>query len=595
MEPRTLYELFDRVTSTNPDRLAYRYKQDGTWQDVTWSEQRDAVARISKGLLALGVKKGDRVAILSSTRLEWVRCDSALVNIGAVTVGIYHSSPGPDCAYIVEHSGAELMFVENVEQLKKVQACRSEMPCLRGIVLFDSATADPRTGVTGWIEFLAGGSKVPDSEIARCSWALEPDDLASLVYTSGTTGLPKGAMITHANLLFTARAAEECLGVDDSQSTLLFLPLAHVFARMIVYLCTRLGMSIAFAEDLSKIADNLQEIRPQFIVSVPRIYEKFHERIVGSAERAGGLRAALFRWAISTGLQAVRLRVRGERVPLWLRLRIAVADGLVLRKVRDVFGGQLVWCASGAAPLNPDINEFFLACGIQLVEGLGMTENTSLSNVNRAGNIRPGTVGPVVPGVEMKLAEDGEVLFRGDNLMAGYYRDPEATAEAIDGDGWLHSGDIGEIDGDGFLRITDRKKDLIVTAGGKNVAPQKIERILRTSRFISQVVAYGDRRKFISALISLDEENIRRWAKENAIENSIPFEKLAGLPAVRELIDSEVCERNRELASFESVKKFCILPRDLGIDTGELTPTLKPRRKVIYQKYRSLLDEMYRG
>ena len=591
MDPRTIFELFEAVTSAHPDEVAFRYKKEGAWRDVTWSDQRRAVDSISKSLIALGVEKGDAVGVVGSTRLEWVQCDSAIVNIGAVTVGIYHSLLAADCSYVIQHSETALLFVEDEVQLKKILAVRDEMPALRRIVLLDGP-GDESLGVIAWSDFIALGSSVAESDLERRNRSIAPDDLASLVYTSGTTGLPKGAMISHANLLCTARAADAFLPLEPGYTTLLFLPLAHVFARLIVYLCMQAAVTIAFAEDLGKIAENLREVRPHFIGSVPRIYEKFHEKIVDSATRGGGFRACLFNWAVRTGSRVEWSRMQGKRASVVSRLQHAVADRLVLAKVREAFGGRIIFCASGAAPLNPKICEFFVSCGVPLIEGFGLTENTGLSNANRIDRIRAGTVGPVVSGVEMKLAPDGEVLFSGGNVMAGYFKDPQATAKAIDEDGWLRSGDIGTIDEDGYLEITDRKKDLIVTAGGKNVAPQRIEKFLRESRFISQAVAYGDRRKFISALITLDADNVRRWAAERGLELGGRVD-LAGHPAVLELIEREIAERNRELASFESVKKFRILPRDLSIETGELTPTLKPKRKVIYGKYGDLLDEMY--
>jgi long-chain acyl-CoA synthetase len=590
-DPRTVPALFDHIVAGDPTAVAYRHKVGGRWRDLTWTDQRDAVARIARALIGAGVAPGEKVAILGSTRLEWVQCDAAIIRVGAVTVGIYHSCLGPDCAYVVDHSEAVLLIVEDRVQLEKVAAHRGAMPRLRQIVVLDPCGPDAPEA-TPWDDFLAGAARGADAEVERRAAAIAPHDVATLVYTSGTTGAPKGAMLTHANLLFVATVAGDCMGVERQQTTLLFLPLAHVFARLIVYWGMQVRMTIAFAEDLSKVADNLREVRPDFILGVPRVYEKFHERIVDTAERAGGVRERLFRLALAAALAAVRLEQAGRPVPLGLRLRRALADRLVLRKVRAGLGGRLRFCVSGAAALNPAIGEFFLACGIPLIEGIGMTENSSLSNVNPIRRIKLGTVGPVVPGVEMRIGADGEVLFRGPNVMAGYYKDAAATAEAIDAEGWLHSGDIGEIDADGYLRITDRKKDLIVTAGGKNVAPQRIEAVLRESPYIGQAVAYGDGRKFVSALVTIDLDHVRRWAAAHGV-NSVGPDELAQHPAVRELIDREIAAANRSLASYESVKKFRILPRELTIADGDLTPTLKIRRKVVYAKYADLLDEMY--
>jgi long-chain acyl-CoA synthetase len=590
-EPRTVYELFRQVTTSRPDEVAYRVKRDDAWDDITWSANGAVVERIARSLVALGVERGDRVALMGSTRLEWVQCDSAIACSGAVTVGIYHSNLAPECGYILERSGAKLLFVENDTQLQKALEVRADLPELAHIVVWDGEGGGAE-GVLGWQAFLERGADVPPERIEQLGRQIEPDDLASLVFTSGTTGAPKGAMISHANLVFTAKAANEALYVEPHFCTLLFLPLAHVYARAIVYMCQRSGLTVAFAEDFGRIPIYIKEIRPHFIAAVPRLYEKIHEKVVSTAEDAGGVKAKLFGWAVEVGRQAARLRLAHRPLPVWLRLKHALADRLVLHKLRDALGGRLVWAASGAAPLSVDVNEFFHACGVTIVEGLGMTENTSLSNANRLNRIKLGTVGPVVDGVEMKIAEDGEVLFRGPNVMLGYYRDREATVEVIDPDGWLHSGDIGEIDADGFLAITDRKKDLIITAGGKNVAPQRVEKVLGASRYIGHVVAIGDRRKFISALIALDPENIGHWASEQGL-NSRSLAELSREPRVAELIEAELARGNRELASFESVKKFRILPEVLSIEAGDLTPTMKVRRRVVCEKYRALLEEMY--
>jgi len=591
MEPRSLYEAFHRVATARADRIAFRCKRGDRWHDVTWSDQREVVDRVSKSLLALGIEKGDRVAIVSQTCLEWMQADSGIVCTGAVTVGIYDSLLAPDCGYILGHCGARVAIVENAAQLQKVLSVRDELPDLRHIVVMDGAS-DENAGVLTWREFLEHGQGVADSRIEEIGAALEFGDLASVVYTSGTTGLPKGAMITHGNLLATVDAARQVLFTRPEFETLLFLPLAHIYARMIAYLCQNQGQVIAFAEDIGQVPRNIKEIRPHFIISVPRVLEKIREKVTATANQASGLRRKLFHWSLDAGRETALRRLEGRSVPLGLAIKHAVADRLVLHKVRDVLGGRVAWIASGSAPLSRHVNEFFHACGIPVIEGIGQTENTSLSNVNRLDHNKIGTVGPVVPGMEMKLASDGEILFRGASVMQGYFNDPDATAETIDADGWLLSGDIGEIDEDGFLRITDRKKDLIVTAGGKNVAPQRIERKLRASPYIGHAVAYGDRRKYITALVTLDPEAIRNWAAENGLTPADP-EELASNDRVRGLIEAEIAECNRGLASFETVKQFRILPGELTIEAGDLTPTMKLKRKVVHEKHSDLLEQMY--
>jgi long-chain acyl-CoA synthetase len=591
MEYQSLYELFQGVSATHSGRPAYRYKKNGTWVDLTWARTREEVNRVSRALLAEGVGKGDRVCILGRTRLEWVLADFGIVCCGGATAGIYPSNLAEDCAYIVNHSDAALIFVENREQLDKILSVRGKLPRLRRIVIFDGP-GDAGRDVMGWDEFLDRGRRVADEERERRGKVLRPDDLASLVYTSGTSGIPKGAMITHGNLIFTTWSAGRCLYLEPHFCTLMFLPLAHVFARLIVYCCMRSAIQLAFAEDISTVPQNLKEIRPHFIVSVPRVYEKVYSKVLSGAEEAGGIKLKLFNFAIDTGTRvSQRLQAR-KPVPLGLRLRHALADRLVLHKIRDALGGRLVWAVSGSAPLNPTIAEFFHACGVLILEGIGMTENTSFTNVNRFDNNKFGTVGQVGPGIEQRIAPDGEVLYRGANVMKGYFKDPEGTAEALDAEGWLHTGDIGEIDAQGFLKITDRKKDLIITAGGKNVAPQRIERILRTSPFIAQAVAYGDKRKYLTALITLDPDGIARWAADHGLDGVAPAQ-LAARPEVHELITREVEQCNRQLASFETVKRFHILPRDFSIEDGEMTPTLKIKRKVVVQRYQKELDALY--
>jgi long-chain acyl-CoA synthetase len=591
MEYQSLYELFQGVSTTSSNRPAYRFKKGGSWVEMTWAETREATNGVSRSLLALGMKKGERVCILSRTRLEWMLCDLGIVCAGGVTVGIYPSNLAADCAYIADHAEAELIFVEDRSQLDKILETREKLPRLRRIVIFDGP-GSAEQGVLSWDEFVAEGGRVDDAERERRGKELRPDDLATFVYTSGTTGVPKGAMISHGNLIFTTWSAGRCLYLEPEFCTLMFLPLAHVFARLITYCCVRNALLVAFAEDISTVPQNLKEIRPHFIASVPRVYEKVYNKVLAGAEQAGGIKLKLFHFAIETGHAVSRLEQARKPIPLGLRLRRAVADRLVLHKIRDALGGRLVWAVSGSAPLNPTIAEFFHACGVLILEGIGMTENTSFTNVNRIDDNKFGTVGQVGPGIEQRIAADGEVLYRGPNVMVGYFKDPEGTAEAIDKEGWLHTGDIGETDPDGFLKITDRKKDLIITAGGKNVAPQRIERILRLSQYIGQAVAYGDKRKYLTALITLDPDMIRQWAKDHGLDGMEPA-ALAERPEVRELIAGEVAQANKQLASFETIKRFHILPRDFSIEEGEMTPTLKIKRKVVVQRFQKELNALY--
>ena len=589
MSQGTVPELLDEVVKAHADSSAYRYKKDGRWVDISWSECRVQVSRIARGLMAFGVKQGDRVGILGATRLEWILTDFGISCAGAATVGIYPSNLAADCAHIVNHADIEVLFVENADQLSKIVAEKENLPNLREVVIWDG---DASSEALDWSRFLEKGDTVDAGQLTERSNAIKPDDLASLVYTSGTTGVPKGAMISHKNLVFTSWSIRQSMFSRPDYVALLFLPLAHVFARMIVYANLQSGTTIAIAEDLTKVAENMREIRPHTIPSVPRIFEKVYCKILSDVEAAGGMKKRIFDWAISVGRRVSRLKQQKRPISALLAIQNTLADKLVFHKIQAVFGGRLEYAVSGAAPLNKDIAEFFHACGVLILEGIGMTENTSFSNLNLIDNNKFGTVGPAGQGIEVKIGEDGEVLFRGDNIMQGYFKNPEATAKTFDDDGWLLSGDIGEIDEDGFLKITDRKKDLIITAGGKNIAPQRIERIMRTSYYIAQMMAYGDRKRYIAALVTLEPEALAEWAQANGA-NGGGVEELSKDPRVCELIQAEVDERNKQLASYETVKKFHILPGQFTIEGGELTPTQKLRRKAIAERYRAELEALF--
>jgi long-chain acyl-CoA synthetase len=591
MLEKSIYELFTNVCEKNPDKFAYKYKTGGEWKPVTWKENQETCKNISKSLMALGTAKNDKVNILCSPRLEWIQVDIATVSIGAVIVGIYASNLADDCAYIINHSDAVVLFVENQKQLDKIAEIRDDLPYLKHIVMIEG-TPSGVGGVITWQEFMAKGANITDEEFGARASDLQPRDVASLVYTSGTTGIPKGAMLTHENLVFTSWSALESLTIEPHFENFLYLPLSHVFARIIVYVCLRAALTVNIGEGRENILENIQEIKPHFFAYAPRLYERAYIGITSKAMDAGGIKHKMFRWALGVGYAVSKLQQQNKPVPGSLAIKHKIANKLVFSKIQTLLGGNLVFVVSGAAPLNKAIAEFFHACGILILEGLGMTENTSFTNVNRFDNNKFGTVGPTGPEIEQKIAPDGEVLFRGKNVMSGYYKDREETAETIDKDGWLHTGDIGEIDEDGFLRITDRKKAIIVTSGGKNVAPQRIEKIMRTSRYIDQAVAYGDRKKYLTGVISLDQEQIEEWATKHGIQFS-DWEELNKHQRVKELIDNEVQEKNKSLASFETLKKVIIAPDEFSIKSGEMTPSLKVKRKVVTENYKTQLDDLY--
>ena len=591
MLEKSIYELFKNVCEKNKDKVAYRYKDRTSWKPVTWGEHRETCKKISKSLMALGIKKGDKVNILSWTRLGWIQLDMAAVSIGAVTVGIYHSNLSDDCAYIINHSDAVVLVVENQDQLDKISVVRNKLTHLKHIVIIDGKPSGLK-GVMTWQEFISKGINVADDEFLARTAEIQPGDVASLVYTSGTTGVPKGAMITHENLVFTSWSALQSILVQPHFETLLFLPLPHVFARIIVYVCIRAGLTVNIGESIDKVADNLKEAKPHFFATAPRAYEKTYIKVISNAQDSGGIKYKIFKWAAKAGYAVSRLQQQKRPVTGFLAFKHKLANKLVFSKIQAALGGNLVYAVSGAAPLNKALAEFFHACGVLILEGLGMTENTSFTNVNLYNNYKFGTVGPPGPGIEQKIAPDGEVLFRGKNVMFGYYKSPEETAEAIDKDGWLHTGDIGKIDEEGFLSITDRKKDLIVTSGGKNVAPQRVENIMLTSRYIGQAVVYGDRKKYLTGVVTLNQDQVKEWATNQGIAVS-SWGELCKHPKVVELIDNEVQERNKSLSSFETLKKVIISPNEFSIESGEQTASLKVKRSVVTEKYKGQLDALY--
>ena len=591
MLEKSIYELFKNVCDKNPDKVAYRYKDGGEWRPVTWKENQETCKNISKSLMALGIAKDDKVNILCSPRLEWIQVDVATVSIGAVIVGIYSSNLAGDCAYIINHSDAVVLFIENQKQLDKISEIRNDLPNLKHIVMIEG-TPSGVEGVLTWPEFMAKGANIADEEFLERASEIQPGDVASLVYTSGTTGIPKGAMLTHENLVFTSWSALESLTIEPHFINFLYLPLSHVFARIIVYVCLRAALTVNIGESQEKIVENMQEVKPHFFATAPRLYEKAYIGITSKAIDAGGIKHKMFRWALGVGYAVSKLQQQNKPVSGSLAIKHKLANKLVFSKIQALLGGNLVFAVSGAAPLNKAIAEFFNACGILVLEGIGMTENTSFTNVNRFDNNKFGTVGPPGPEIEQKIAPDGEVLFRGKNVMLGYYKNSEETAETIDKDAWLHTGDIGEIDEDGFLRITDRKKAIIVTSGGKNVAPQRIEKIMRTSRHIDQAVVYGDRKKYLTGIVSIDPEQVEEWATKHGIQFS-NREELNKHPKVKELIDNEVQEKNKSLSSFETLKKVIIAPIEFSIASGEMTASMKVKRKVVTENYQAQLDVLY--
>ena len=598
MAPDTLARMFwDRVERSG-DRPAHQFKQSADWKTITWREVGDVVREVALGLLALGRGKGDAVALLSTSRAEWVQADFAIFSAGCVTVPVYPTYPPDLIAYVVNDSGAKTIIVEDPGQLSKVLEARDKTPGLEQIVVITGYDApQPPKMVMTWETLRRLGRDSVDahrSTLAERVASTRPTDLATIVYTSGTTGPPKGVMQTHGNHIAAVTASKQATPVEEGWVHLLFLPLAHSFARLESFLGVAHGLTTAFAENLDKVGENLKETRPHFICSVPRVFEKVYGKILAGVEAGSPAKRKIFGWAVSVGRDVSRHQQRGQPVPATLELKRKLAHRLVFSKLHAALGGRLQWAVSGGAPLSRDIAEFFHAAGILLLEGYGLTETCPALTFNRPDRFKFGSVGQTLPGVQLRIAADGEILARGPNIATlGYFKQPEATREVFDLDGWFHTGDIGTIDGDGFLVITDRKKDLIVTAGGMNIAPQNIENLLKGDPFISQVMIYGDRRPYPVALITVNPEELSKFAREQGILTS-EAAAIVKHPKVVERVGRTVEEKNTQLQSYAKIKRFTVLATDFTLDGGELTPTLKVKRRVVSQKYKDAIEELYR-
>jgi long-chain acyl-CoA synthetase len=587
-QPETIPRLWQDATAAERSTPAYLVERDGGWEPVPWGEAADAVEELANGLLALGVRKGDAFGILAQTSLEWALFDFALAHVGAIGAAIYANSAPKDCEYVLDHSESVGVLAENDVQLAKLAEYRRRNPRLEHVLTFadlDDLRARGR-------EYRAANPGALDAAVA----SVGPEDFFTYIYTSGTTGPPKACMIRHRNYYAMAAVVDEIDDFTMAQDTmLLYLPLAHNFGRLMHLQGPYVGFTLAFLADPLRAGEALKAVRPTLFPSVPRVFEKVHTAVLSKFDAETGAKRKIVDWSLAVGRRASDRRAEGKPLGPVLATKHRVADRLVYSKVKEQLGGRFRIGISGGAPLAKEIAEFFHSLDVLILEGYGLTECTTAATVNRPSRFRFGTVGPALPGTELRIDDDGEVLIKSPTVFAGYYKDEAATREILGDDGWLRSGDIGELDEDGFLTITDRKKDIIVTAGGKNVAPQNLENELKSSKFVSQALVVGDRRPYCIALITLDEPELVKWAHAHDVRGELSLEALSRSDDVRVLVQRIVERVNADHSRYEQIKKFTVLPRDFTMDAGELTPTLKLKRRVCQEHFAAEIEALYAG
>lgn len=594
---KSVPELWHHRVESLPDGDAMYYREGNDWNTMSWREAGTRTHNIANGLLSLGVKAEERCCILAQTSIEWILADMGILCSGGATSTIYPSSTAEDSEYIINDCGAVIVFCDTDLQVAKLQQVRKNIPTVQHVIVFHG-----KSTTDGWVKTLA---QLEDEGIAFAQEhphayraavdAITPSHLATLIYTSGTTGKPKGVMLTHDSWIFESEAIDRMGMMTPADKQFLFLPLSHVFAKIMQIIFIRLGVPTAVDGNIDRLIENLGDVRPTWMGAVPRVFEKAYNKIVSRAKDAGGVKWALFQWAVGIGREVSQLRQKGEEPTGLLSLRYQVADRLVFSKVKDTFGGRLRFLISGGAPLPVEIAEFFHACDILILEGYGLTESSAASCINHPNDFIFGSVGKPIPGVDVRIAEDGEILLHGRGIMKGYYNRDDATAAALNEDGWLHTGDIGVVLDSGHVKITDRKKELIVTAGGKNIAPAHFQNLLKArSLYVSQVLMHGDRRNFCVALITVNEETVGKWAKDNEISFA-NYAALSQNPEVHRLLMDEVNRVNKELPSYETVKKIHLCNEDWTVENGFLTPSFKVKRRMVEEAYSDALDSFYQG
>lgn len=595
-EPSTLVEVYEQVARRYPKPDTLNYKRDGMWHAISANELVNRARRIALGLYSLGIRKGDRVALLSESRVEWVLADHGGIFAGAIGVPIYPTLTPPQVAYILKDSGARALIVATAEKLRELEPVLSDCSELESIVIFDPEGA----AGSNWLSFAELEQRGRDlesrqpqlcDELAR---ATGPEDLATIIYTSGTTGEPKGVMLTHSNLVSNLIDSSNQLEFGATDSALSVLPLSHIFERQAMNMYLHHGMSVYFGEALEKIGINLREVHPTVFVGVPRIYEKILAKVQERASAKGRLNAAIFVWALEVGKQCARLTAAHQPLPFWLSLKRKVADALIFAKWRKAMGDRIRIFVTGSSALSADVALAFAGAGLPIVEGYGLTETSPVVTAGRLDDNRVGTAGKPIRNVEVRIAPDGEIETRGPNVMRGYWNKPEETRAVFTEDGWFKTGDVGSFDADGYLMITDRKKELLKTSGGKYIAPQPIEQMIKGSRFVSQVVVIGNNRKFASALIVPEWEQLESYAKLKGLDLKTRPE-FCRHPRIIDLFERQIAARTQDLAHFEKIKRIALLEHELTVEGGELTPTMKTKRRVVDEKYREVIDRMYKG
>ena len=599
MTPDTVPRLFSDTAQKYGNQVALRKKEYGLWHDISWSDYYRLASYVGSALITMGLEKGDCVSIIGDNCPEWVIVDLGIQCAGGVSVGIYTTNSWQQVEYVIENSESKFFFVENEEQLDKWLNFRERATHLKRVIVWDLEGLrhfkDPM--VYTYNEILEKGRQVVESNrdlLEKRMSEVEPDDLSALIYTSGTTGPPKGAMLTHSNVTWMGKAVQTVIPMEITDEILSFLPLCHIFQRLFsVFVHINYGYIVSFVESLDTITDNMREISPTVEIAVPRIWEKYLSIVKIKMSDATWFKRLVFSMALKIGQKRTTLKMDFKPVPLYVAILYRLAYFAVFRKLKERLGFDRIRVAvSGGAPISAGVLHFFQSIGINLIEGYGQTEGTAVTSCSRIGRLKFGAVGPPLEGVEVKIAEDGEILVRSPGVFKGYYKNPEATKETLK-DGWLYSGDVGELDEDGFLRITDRKKDIIVTAGGKNITPQYIENKLKFSPYINDAVVIGDNRRFVTCLIMIDEDNVAKYAQDNKIQFST-YKDLTQSPEIIKLIQAEVDEVNETLARVEQVKKFTILPKKLYEEDGEVTPTMKVKRKYVNEAFSDLIEAMYK-